>query len=112
MSMSGVPPFGGWVDEVFFIRSGIENIRFEFLVIQIAVSLLTFLYMLRAFNQIFGGFNPVLFGEISERYHELKGTAAAKSLVLIVLMILVVCIGVAPQLFVLFITRMGNVAFP
>ena len=112
MSMSGVPPFGGWVDEVFFIRSGIENIRFEFLVIQIAVSLLTFLYMLRAFNQIFGGFNPVLFGEISERYHELKGTAAAKSLVLIVLMILAVCIGVAPQLFVLFINRMGNVAFP
>ena len=115
MSMSGVPPFGGWIDEVFLVRSALQTTyqinRFEFLVIQVAVSILTFAYMLRAYNQIFGGFNPVLFGEISERQHELKGVALGKSFLMIALIILALLIGVAPQFFLSIITQMINIPF-
>jgi formate hydrogenlyase subunit 3/multisubunit Na+/H+ antiporter MnhD subunit len=102
LSMSGVPAFGGWIDEFYFIRSTLETGRIELTAIGIAVSILTLGYVLRTFNQVF-------LGELPERYKEVKGSSAAEIGLMVILVALAVLIGVAPHFFMSYITKLVSI---
>ena len=104
LSMSGVPPLGGWMDEFYFIRSALGGERIELTVIGIVVSILTLAYVLRTFNQIF-------LGELSQKYKDLKGASAIETALMIALIIITILIGIAPQLFMSPITELVGLIF-
>jgi len=104
LSMSGVPPFGGWWDEFYFINSMFRNGHFEFMIVGIAVSILTLAYVLRTFNQIF-------LGELPEKYKELKRASAAETGLIAVLIVLTLLTGIAPQVFMSHIMNLARLAF-
>ena len=103
--MSGVPPFGGWLNEFYFIRSTLESGRVELAAIGVIVSVLTLAYVLRTFNEVF-------LGELPERYRELKGTSAIETAPMIILIIISILIGIAPQIFMLPTTELASLFSP
>lgn len=105
LSMSGVPPFGGWLNEFYFIKSTLESGRVELAAVGFAVSVLTLAYVLRAFNQVF-------LGEFPERYRELKGASPVETATMVILIFISILIGIAPQVFMLPITELANLVFP
>jgi formate hydrogenlyase subunit 3/multisubunit Na+/H+ antiporter MnhD subunit len=92
LSMSGVPPFGGWIDEFYFIQFTLEAGHIELTVIGVAISILTLAYVLRTFNNVF-------LGELQEKHKDLKGSSAMEIVLIMVLIIVAILIGIAPQLF-------------
>ena len=105
LSMSGVPPFGGWLNEFYFIRSTLESGRLELAAIGVIVSVLTLAYVLRTFNEVF-------LGELPERYRELKGASAIETAPMIVLVLMSILIGIAPQIFMLPIAELASLVSP
>ncbi len=99
LSMSGVPLFGGWMDEFFFIRSTIGTGHEELAVIGIFVSLLTLAYVLRTFNQVF-------LGELPEKHKGVSKPSGAETALMIVLIIIAILIGLAPQMLMSHISRL------
>lgn len=102
LSMSGVPAFGGWIDEFYFIRSTFEAGRIELTIIGIAVSILTLAYVLRTFNQVF-------LGELPERYKEIKGSSAPEIVLMVILVALSILMGVAPHFFISYMTKLVSI---
>jgi NADH:ubiquinone oxidoreductase subunit 5 (subunit L)/multisubunit Na+/H+ antiporter MnhA subunit len=92
LSMSGVPPFGGWIDEFYFIQFTLEAGNIELTLIGVAVSILTLAYVLRTFNNVF-------LGELLEKHKDLKGSSPMEIVLIMVLIIVAILIGIAPQLF-------------
>ncbi len=105
LSMSGVPPFGGWLNEFYFIRSTLESGRVELTVIGVAVSVLTLAYVLRTFNEVF-------LGELPERFRELKGVSSAEIASMVILILISILIGIAPQSFMLPIAELAGLVHP
>jgi len=101
LSMSGVPPFGGWLNEFYFIKSTLESGHFELAAIGVMVSVLTLAYVLRAFNEVF-------LGELPERYRGLKGASTVETAAMIILILLAILMGIAPQTFMMPITQFGS----
>jgi NADH-quinone oxidoreductase subunit M len=105
LSMSGVPPFGGWLNEFYFIRSTLESGRVELAAIGVIVSVLTLAYVLRTFNEVF-------LGELPERFRELKGVSSIELALMVILILISILIGIAPQSFMLPIAELASLVHP
>jgi len=101
LSMSGVPPFGGWRNEFNFVMSTLGSGRFELAAIGVVVSVLTLAYVLRTFNEIF-------LGELPEKHRELKGASTIETAAVIILIAISILLGIAPQSFMLYITELAS----
>jgi len=105
LSMSGVPPFGGWLNEFYFIKSTLESGHVGLAAIGVVVSVLTLAYVLRAFNEVF-------LGELPERYRELKGASAVETASMIILIIASILIGIAPHSLMAPLTELASLISP
>jgi len=105
LSMSGVPPFGGWLNEFYFIRSTLESGHVELAAIGVVVSVLTLAYVLRTFNEVF-------LGELPERFRELKGASAIEAASMVILILISILIGITPQSFMSPIAELASFVYP